>query len=359
MKKKVLVCIEQSSVSYKYFIDLISGLSTYSGFEIEIFNLVCNKEVNDYLATTGNKVVTLPSAKPYKKQVFRIAAIIRKSNPDIIHAHESIPAFYAALALRINFSDIKLIFHRHHSFYRDKTIHFMERVAFRRCNLAIAVSATAQQQAIAEHPAYAKKIVYIYNGVTLKDTGMPLPIDMAPYAGRPKIILIAWLVGRKGHETAIAAMQELVKKMPAAVLFFAGDGPDRKKLELLVAENKLQQHIVLLGEVKNIYALLQQTDISILPSEAEAFNLSILETMAAKKLSMASDIPSINECIADGETGVSIPVNDAHTLAAKLEYYLSNNNERERIAANGYDAYRQRFTTEAMVKQVAAVYEKM
>lgn len=359
MKKKILFCIEQSTLAYKYFEDIIRELNKYPDYEIEIFNLAAHEAVNAHLATLGNKVLTLSPGRSYKKQLFQIAKIIRKSRPDIIHAHESIPAFYAALALMVNFSSTKLIFHRHHSYYRDKTIHFMERLAFWRCNLAIAVSATARQQAIDEHPGSKKKITYIHNGITLADSGMALPINMEIYKDRLIIILIAWLVGRKGHETAIMAMDIVRQKIPEAVLFFAGDGPQKAKLQEMILERKLEQHVVLLGEVKNIHALLQRTDISILPSEAEAFNLSILETMAAGKLSMASNIPSINECIQDGETGVSVPVNDPKVLADKLLFYLKNTTERERIAKNGYALYCREFTTSAMVKKFINTYNTL
>ncbi len=358
MKKKVLVCIEQTTLSYKYYVDIIMELNQHSEFEVEILNLFYNDAVNEHLGTLGNKVYTLFN-KPYKKQLFHIARIIRQSNPDIIHAHETIPAFYAALSLLINFSLKKMIFHRHHSYYRTKAIHFMERIAFWRSNIAVAVSLTAQQQAFAEHPSAKNKIICIHNGIQLKDSGKPLPVAMELYKHKKKIVLIAWLVGRKGHEAAITAMDIIKDTIPEAVLFIAGTGPDWDKLQAEIAKKKLENHVVMLGEVKNIYALLKQVDISVLPSEAEAFNLSILETMAAERLSMASDIPSINECIKDGVTGVSIPVNNSGVLAEKLIYYLTNTAERERIAKNGYLVYQQQFTTAAMVKQFVCLYKTL
>ena len=72
MKKKILFCIEQSTLAYKYFEDIIGELNKYPDYEIEIFNLAAHEAVNAHLATLGNKVLTLSPGRSYKKQLFQI-----------------------------------------------------------------------------------------------------------------------------------------------------------------------------------------------------------------------------------------------------------------------------------------------
>ena len=356
-KIKILLLIEQISVAYKYFENLAAELSTNDLFEIEIFNLCADEAVNEKLSKVCRRLYTLPKDRPYKKQLLAVCRIIRNCKADIIHAHETIPAFYGAMALMLNFSFKKLIFHRHHSYYRDTAIHFMERIAFVRCNLSISVSQTSLEQAQREHPSGKKKMTLIYNGVTLKDTGIPLPIDISQFNN--KLVLVAWFVEGKGHELAMDAINIVRQTVPDVTLFFAGDGDIRTHLEELIIAKKLEQHVIILGAVNNMYSLLSQVDISILPSKAEAFNLSILETFAAKKLSIASDLPSIRECITDKQTGVLIDSSEPQQLASEIIYYLQHPDERNRIAENGFRKYHSDFTTEIMSEHIGGCYKKL
>lgn len=358
-KVKILVVIEQSSVSYKYFENILIEFKKNPTYDIEVFNLIKDDKVNDHLKQFCSKVLTFPNNKPYKQQIINIKKMIRSSNPDIIHAHEVIPSFYAAMGLLAGGSRIKFIFHRHHSFYRDNATWIMEKVAFFRCNLAISVSKTTQQKAFAEHPFGKKKIIQLYNGITVTDNNLPLPVDLEQYKGKYKIVLLSRLKSRKGHDTAIAAMDMVLKKIPDVVLFFAGEGDYRKNLERMIAEKKMEQHIILPGNVENIKPLLNEMDISILPSESEAFNLSILETFACNRLSIASDLPSIKECITDGETGILVQTGNAKELAEKIIFYLKNEIARQEIAVNAYKLYNEKFTTSVMVNKMMAIYNKL
>ena len=356
-KIKILLLIEQTSITYKYFENLAAGLSANDQFEIEIFNLCPDAVVNEQLSKVCSRVYTLPQNKAYKKQLPAVCKIIRNCKADIIHAHEAIPAFYAALALMLNFSFKKLIFHRHHSYYRDRTIHFMERVAFFRCNLSVSVSRTSLEEAQREHPYSKNKMRLIYNGITLRDTGGSLPIDISGFNN--KLLLIAWFVEGKGHEVAMDAINIIKQTIPDVTLFFAGDGELREHLQQQIVAKKLEKHVIILGAVNNMYSLLNHVDISILPSKAEAFNLSILETFAAKKLSIASDLPSIRECITDKQTGVLIDSSGPQQLASEIIYYLQHPDERNRIAENGFRKYQSDFTTEIMSEHIGACYKKL
>lgn len=358
-KIKILLVIEQASISYKYFENILIEIQKYSQFNVEVFNLVKNDLVNDHLKQFCFKVSSLPTNKPYKQQLHNFKKIIRASQANIIHAHEVIPSFYAAMSLMLSCSATKLIFHRHHSFYRDTVTRIMERIAFFRCNLAISVSKTTQQVAFSEHPFSKRKIIYLYNGITINDNNLPVPINIDQYRNDYKIVLLARLRSRKGHDTAIDAIDIVRKQLPNIVLFFAGEGDYRNVLENKIAEKKMQRNVILLGDVQNIKPLLNEMDISILPSESEAFNLSILETFACGKLSIASNLPSIKECITDGKTGILIEPGNSKQLAKKIIYYLTNKQERDEIAANGYSLYNHEFTTSVMIKKITDIYIRM
>lgn len=361
MKKKikVLVVIEQSSISYKYYENILIAFKTYPNFEIDVFNLIKAEAVNEHLNKFCSRVFSFPNDKPYKNQLSNVKKIIAASNPDIIHAHEVIPAFYAAIGLLTMGRKVKFIFHRHHSYYRNWATRIMEKVAFLSCSLAISVSKTTQEEAFSEHPFSKKKITQLYNGITLDDSNLALPFDINQFKNKFKIVLLSRLRTGKGHLIAIEAMELVRQIIPNSVMFFAGEGDYRKQIESEIKEKNMQEFIIMLGDIVNIKALLNEIDISILPSESEAFNLSILETFASNKLSIASNLPSIKECITDGITGILVEPKNANALAEQIIYYIKNEKERIQIAANGKKLYDQEFTTAVMVNKIVKIYDEL
>ncbi len=358
-KLKVLFVIEQISVTYKYYENLVAELQKTESVRIEILNLVADDAVNSRLATFCERTYSLDKSRSYKNQVGKIRKIISESDPDIIHAHEVIPAFYAAFGLLTAFSSKKLIFHRHHSFYRNRATMMMEKIAFKRCDLAISVSDTSKAKALDEHPRSAIKIKRLYNGVTVKDTHESICFDHKKYEGYTKIVLLARLREGKGHLVGIDAVEIVKQKYPKTILLFAGEGGFRPVIEKHIHEKKMEENVMLLGDVKNIFQLMQHIDMAVLPSESEAFNLSILETMACNKLVIAKDLASIKECITDGFSGVLIQRNDPEELASKIIKYINETEERSRLAANGYTSFLENFTLPMMAQKLMSIYNEL
>lgn len=67
---------------------------------------------------------------------------------------------------------------------------------------------------------------------------------------------------------------------------------------------------------------------------AGEINMRIFEVLACKKLLITNNVPNIHELFKDGEHLVIY--NNDEELINKINYYLKNNEERKRIALNGY-----------------------
>ena len=70
-------------------------------------------------------------------------------------------------------------------------------------------------------------------------------------------------------------------------------------------------HAVALGALKN-------TDVFVLPSRNEAFSIALLEAGAFGKPIVATDVCGVAELIHDGITGIRVPSQDVHALAAGI-----------------------------------------
>ncbi|MFT4011094.1 MAG: glycosyltransferase family 4 protein [Nocardioidaceae bacterium] len=103
------------------------------------------------------------------------------------------------------------------------------------------------------------------------------------------VVCVARLVRRKGQDTLIRILPELVGTYPNVVLLLVGDGPERGRLERMVRRRGLGERVVFAGSVDpaEIPAHLDAADVFAMPCrtrklglEAEAFGIVYLEAAA-------------------------------------------------------------------------------
>ncbi len=103
-------------------------------------------------------------------------------------------------------------------------------------------------------------------------------------AGRSIDILGAGsLIPLKQFDLFIETVAALKIKHPGLRAAICGDGPERKRLLLLIEKYGLEETIILTGELshKEVLQLMQQTKIFLHPSSYEGFGLVCLEALAA------------------------------------------------------------------------------
>jgi glycosyltransferase involved in cell wall biosynthesis len=109
------------------------------------------------------------------------------------------------------------------------------------------------------------------------------------------------LIPQKNYERLIQAFSTVVDAEPGAKLVLVGDGKKRPQLSELVQELELSDHIIFLGEVSRdqVYALLHEFDIFVIPSLWEGFCNAAVEAMAAGLPLVCSDIQTLHEVVGD------------------------------------------------------------
>jgi phosphatidylinositol alpha-1,6-mannosyltransferase len=105
----------------------------------------------------------------------------------------------------------------------------------------------------------------------------------------PVVVCVGRLVRRKGQDTLVRCWPEVRASFPGAVLLLVGDGPDRARLERLVAAGGVRESVVLTGSVpwEEVPAYLDAGDVFAMPVrdrwgglEVEAFGIVYLEAAA-------------------------------------------------------------------------------
>lgn len=196
-------------------------------------------------------------------------------------------------------------------------------MSFLCCHKIVGVS----RMVVDEIKGFKHKKMVIYNGVLLP--------DLKPVSCSKKIIDIVY-VGRlereKGIMEALEAFQNLTDY--PVVLNIAGTGKLNKDIQQWI-QGKEISNVCLLGQVKDVYGLLQNCDIFVLPTYYEAISLSILEAMACGLPVVASRVGGIPEVVKDGVTGFLVTPKDVSQLRKRLERLIEDEKLRAEMGQEG------------------------
>lgn len=173
------------------------------------------------------------------------------------------------------------------------------------------------------------------------------------------ILYIGRLEHRKGVRYLIEAFHELQQREPEVRLLIAGDGPDRQKLEQLVATLQLQ-HVEFLGFIDEATKLdlLHTADLFCSPAIfGESFGIVLLEAMASGLVTVAGNNPGY-ESVMQGLGKLSLVNPKGATLFAhRLQLLLFDDDLRSLWKKWAKDYVRQ-FDYPKIVDRYEAVYER-
>jgi glycosyltransferase involved in cell wall biosynthesis len=163
------------------------------------------------------------------------------------------------------------------------------------------------------------------------------------------------LTEQKGYDLLVRALPQL----PGARLVLVGDGPERASLETLASELGVAERLRITGWVGDARSHLDGFDVFALPSAWEGMPLGILEAMHAGLPVLATDVGSVSEAVADGETGYLASAGDLEGIRERLARLLGDPGGRVRMGEQGRRVALERFTDTVMAKRYEAIYSEM
>lgn len=127
---------------------------------------------------------------------------------------------------------------------------------------------------------------------------------------RTVILTVGRLQRRKGHDFLIEALADVCREHPDLLYAIVGEGEERPRLQALVEQLRLEQHVQFLGNASDdaLARYYQQCDIFALPNrtldhDIEGFGMVLLEAQAAGKPVLAGDSGGTREAFLPGTTG--------------------------------------------------------
>lgn len=148
---------------------------------------------------------------------------------------------------------------------------------------------------------------------------------------------------------------EFFKKDDSIVFVVIGEGSERKKLELLIANYQLQHKVLLLGQLANAQKYLPAFDIFVLPSVKEGFPWALIEAMAAKLPTLATGIGAVPEIIENGKNGFIVEPGKPNQIAEKIKLILSDDRIKQELGIQAHQTILFNFPLEKMVREIESI----
>ena len=147
-------------------------------------------------------------------------------------------------------------------------------------------------------------------------------------------LTVGRLVSVKNIGMQIEAMREVVKSRPEAELWIAGDGMERKNLELRIKNYELGKNIKMLGWKNDLAPHYNMADAFLLTSNSEGWGMVVIGAAAAGLPIIMTDVGCAGEVIKNGESGLVIPVRDKEKLIEAMLKIMADENLRKKLSEN-------------------------
>ena len=168
----------------------------------------------------------------------------------------------------------------------------------------------------------------------------------------PTFLYVGRLRRYKQVDTAIRALGGM--KETNAVLWVAGTGDDRPRLERIAAAEGVSGRVRFLGYVSEDQKLelYRRAWAAVLPSLKEGWGITNLEAAACGTPALAADNSALRESVRDGETGYLFATGDVGSLRDVMGRIAADAGLRERLG-RGARAFAETFSWERTARETA------
>lgn len=249
---------------------------------------------------------------PDPRGLIRLARLLRRLRPDVVHAHMVHANLLARLSRLV--APLPFVISTIHNENEGAQWRYVAyRLTNRLSDLTTAVSRVAQLEATRRWAAPKGSILLVPNG-----------LSMAPYArddaarDRTRALLdlgdrFMWLaVGRlaeaKGYGDMVAAFAMAVRDHPDARLLIAGVGSLEQEIRAETRRLGIEASVRLLGLRSDVPALMQAADGFVMTSRWEGLPMVLLEAGASGLPVVATDVGGSRDAVLDEVSGYLTPV---------------------------------------------------
>lgn len=374
-RPKALVCITEDWFALSHFQPLLRTLGGLAR-EVVVATRPSGREAE--LSALGTRVVPFDfqraSLNPVEQAftVRRIADLIRREAPDVVHVIAMQPMVLASLALSLVRPRPAIVLHLTGLGFLGISEGMAAR-AIRPFAMRALRSALAHPRSwlIAENPedlAYLggygadpgpRHAIVAGAGVDPQE----FPALTPPDAPVPTAAFVGRMIRSKGVPVLIEAYRMLrARGVPVGLALYGRadtDNPDALDAAWLAATCK-QAGIAWNGHVSDVRTVWRNAAISVLPAiTREGLPRAVLEAAASARPSIVTDVPGCRHVVRHEVDGLVVPPGDAAALAAAIERLTGDAALRARLGAAARQHVLDHFTTDRVAAGIRNSYASL
>lgn len=343
------------------------------GFQV---HLVCNSIFDVKHLTAFDKVFEMPWSRSLLRfanfwAVMRFLALLKENHYCLVHLHTPVAAFLGRMAVaflpkesrpKVVYTAHGFHFHKRGSRMANALFLASEKLAGRWTDVLIVINRDDEAAARRYRLVPSERIRYV-PGIGI-DTEVYSPqavnsehvaaVRMSLGMGEHEalFLMVAEFNPGKRHRDVVEALARLGR--PSVHLAFAGNGPLVERVKAQVRRLGLEGRVHFLGFRRDIPVLMRAATATLMPSEREGLNRSVMESLALEVPVIGSDARGVKDLLVD-DCGVVVPVGDVDALARAMAWVLDHPEEAREMARKG----RQRVTAQHDIRHILKLHDEI
>lgn len=172
-----------------------------------------------------------------------------------------------------------------------------------------------------------------------------------PYLKKYDILSLSYLGPEKELDNFLRIIDVIRKKMPTVKVALAGKGPEKEKLQKMIAQLSLGDNVELLGYVPDSVACYNSARVFVLTSMTEGLPRTVIEAMACGIPCVVSRVGDIEDLVKDGENGFVIDdYNNIENFAEKIMLLLTDKKIYDAFSERAVDFVNKNYSQQAATR---------
>jgi glycosyltransferase involved in cell wall biosynthesis len=321
-------------------------------------------DLAEQLAAGGVEFHALPLAtkRSFLANTWRLAALIRSIQPEVIHLHGHFAGSVGQLAVFLAGRPPTVYSVRWPAYHSDKNSYtrvrnwLVERFSCAAATVVVAISEHDRLTLVRRRICAPGKLKMIHNAFAA------LTPEPGPDALTKDIVTIGFvgrLVDQKGCDDLLSAFALLAAEGAPVRLTLVGDGPLRSALEGRVRDLGLAARVEFLGFRADAITLMTSMDIVAVPSLFEPFGIVAVEAMVQSRPVVASAVGGLTETVDDGVTGRLVPPGNPERLADALRDLVRSSSMRAQMGHGARIRALALFSPERTIAAYSQIYAEL
>ncbi len=314
----------------------------HAGHRVAVFSINATTGFRPTLEAAGIPVIVGNKRGTLDRAVLRaLRAASVGQGVDVIHAHNFVPNYYAAIASLFARRKPVLVGTCHDMGMRlsHRRLRWLYRWSLTRTARVAMVGQQVCDRFVQSGIVDASRAITVLNGIPVERfrnsdaRRQAARHALGIAADAPVIGCVGRLVGLKNHRLLLDQVPALLAQHPELQIVLAGDGPLQAELRAQAQALDIAEHVRFLGARNDIADILPAFDIFALPSQTEGLSIALLEACATGLAIVATEVGGNPEIIHHDQTGWLVQVDDGPGLGAALQALLRDAPLRARLGA--------------------------